>query len=108
MPGRQASTGFNKAHCIEYGLKIIGRDPATHKVRSLRCQFCAFCGREEKVGAKRKKTENVKYFDKFKAQYYLQHIRLQHAKEWETYRLLSNDDKLAYFENRQNCHDQAS
>ncbi|CEO99064.1 hypothetical protein PBRA_007178 [Plasmodiophora brassicae] len=80
MPASDPLASFNKMHIVEYGLTIIGRDPVTHQMcASERCQSFAFCGREEKVGAKRKKTGNVKYFDKFKTQYYEQLVKTQHA-----------------------------
>ena len=74
-------TPFQAAHLLEYGLVITQRDPKTLQVCSVRCQFCAFFGREQIIGQKRqrKQTENEKYWrPPFRPQYYRDHHEKQH------------------------------
>ena len=56
---------FQNAHKLQFGLKVTGKNPYTKEVLSCACRFCFTFGREEKVGAKRKPTERVKYFERF-------------------------------------------
>jgi hypothetical protein len=101
-PKKKVAPQFNKAHCVEYGLKIMARDPASSAVTDVRCQFCAFCGREEAMpGAKRKRTSSIKYFRSFRAQYYKQHLEKQHPDEWTSYQALNKQEKETFFEGRQ-------
>ena len=72
-------TSFKEAHLLEYGLVIT--HPKTFQVRSVRCQFCAFFGREQIIGQKRqrKQTENEKYWQPpFQSEYYRDHHEKQH------------------------------
>ena len=84
---------------MDFGLKIVERDPSTKVVVSVSCLFCVHFGREEKVGAKRRKTTNVQYFKKpFRVDAYKQHMIHQHPERWKEYSAMSKDDKALYFD----------
>ncbi|KAH9255905.1 hypothetical protein BASA81_006083 [Batrachochytrium salamandrivorans] len=92
---------FQETHCNEYGLKITSRDAASSKVTSVVCLFCTVFGRDSNVGAKRKRTQKLKYWStgSFRMDNYLSHMRSQHASKWSEYQLLNSiDDRLAFFE----------
>ena len=55
------TTPFNRAHAVEYGVKICEVDPSTEAVVLAVCLFCIHFSQEEKVGQKRKTTSCVKY-----------------------------------------------
>ncbi|KAH9270730.1 hypothetical protein BASA83_007090 [Batrachochytrium salamandrivorans] len=69
------SLKFQTSHEEKFGLKITARDPESGLVSSCVCRFCLMFGREEKVGAKRKATSRVKYFDCFRTDNYIQHLQ---------------------------------
>ena len=55
-------------------------------------------GREENVGGKRKRTNNVKYFTIFGADNYKQHLGQAHKLQWEQYQALeSSEEKKDFF-----------
>ncbi|KAH6602697.1 hypothetical protein BASA61_000862 [Batrachochytrium salamandrivorans] len=92
---------FQETHCNEYGLKITSRDAASSKVTSVVCLFCTVFGRDSNVGAKRKRTQKLRYWStgSFRMDNYLSHMRSQHASKWSEYQLLNSiDDRLAFFE----------
>ena len=93
-------------HSVEYGLRIINRDPDTGNVESMRCQFCVYCGREneEEVGKKRKRQPTAKVMDwnyPFRTSYFVSHHMEQHRTAWEVYQALSHEQKQSFFENNQ-------
>src|SRR5437667_8731981 len=94
-------TPFKTAHLLEYGLTITQRDPKTLQVCLVRCQFCAFLGREQIVGQKRqrKQTENEKYWrPPFRPEpYYRDHHEKQYYIRWEEYKSLNKAEKESYF-----------
>jgi hypothetical protein len=58
-----------------------------------------YFGREARVGAKRHKTKNIKYFSKpFRADNYRQHHEKQHPQMWKQYQEASDEEKKAFFE----------
>ena len=68
----------------KYGLKITARHPNSSNVASVACKFCIAFGREDNVGATRKRTTNVyckqvKYWKQgsFRTDNYLSHMRAQ-------------------------------
>ena len=65
---------------------------------SCACRFCFAFGREAKVGAKRKNTDRVKYFEIFRTDNYVQHLTLEHPEKWVEYQSLNSDqDREAFF-----------
>ena len=97
---KSRQTPFKSAHLLEYGLVITQRNPKSFEVRSVRCQFCAFFGREQIIGQKRqrKQTENEKYWrPPFRPQYYRDRHEKQHHTRWQEYKRLSKVEKESYF-----------
>ena len=88
---------FKEAHCREYGLEISSRLKSSGKIVAVVCLFCKYNGREHKAGMKRKRTEKTKIFKTFTVQCYKQHLNGQHTTEWDQYKLLSPEEKDAYF-----------
>ena len=90
---------FPNAHKLRVGLKVTGVNPDTNEVTSCACRFCLAFGREAKVGAKRKPTDRVKYFERFRTDNYVQHLKLEHPRKWAEYQKLNSDqDKEAFFQ----------
>ncbi|KAG6616930.1 ABC transporter C family member 5 [Phytophthora cinnamomi] len=57
--------------------------------------------REEKVGAKRKKTTNIKYFRRpFRPEHYRKHHYNQHPNKWKQYQLLTEAECKTLFDDR--------
>ena len=81
-----ATTRFLPAHIATYGLKVSACHPSSDQVSSCVCHpssgqvsscVCCLCvvfGREEKVGGKRARTSNVKYFKPFRTDVYQRHL----------------------------------
>jgi hypothetical protein len=67
---KKKASPFIPEHEVEYGIKIYSRSVADGAVTAVVCIFCVDFGREEKVGQKRKPTENAKYFELFRADNY--------------------------------------
>jgi hypothetical protein len=90
MVGERKPRGlnFNEKHLEQFGLKKIDDSPVT-----VRCNFCAHFGREERVGAKRKSTSNWITFTSgsFQTQNYRQHLLGAHPKKWAMYQELGVD-----------------
>ena len=60
--------------------------------------FCIHFGREEKIGSKRNRTTNVKYFKRpFHVDMYRRHLVSQHPGCWEEYSELSGSEKAGFF-----------
>jgi len=95
-------TKFQVKHQVEYGLEVTQRSTAqSANVLSVRCRFCVAFGREDRVGSKRQKTTNVKFFNHpFLPHHYRQHLSSQHSECWETYQTLTKAEKAEYFDNR--------
>ena len=89
---------FSPSHELAYGLKIVQRHPKTQAVVASRCEFFYYFGREEKPGAKRQRTENVKLFTTLRAGHYKQHLENQHAVRWSDYQKLSSEGKRKFFD----------
>lgn len=90
---------FNLAHERRYGLQVAKRDDVTGSVTAVLCLFCKAFGREEKEGRKRRATVNLKYFKtSFRTDQYVQHLMSQHPQMWTKYRLVSDDEKSAFFQ----------
>ena len=99
MPVKDRYTSFKEKYQLKYGLKISHRDPATNIVDSVACQFCLFYGREERVGGKRARTTNVKYFKHpFRVDLFEKHMSSQHAEKWREYVAASEQEKRSMFE----------
>jgi hypothetical protein len=88
---------YKEDHTRAYGLRISARNSRTGHVESLQCMFCVVFGREAKSGAKRRATENTKFFKKpFRPDNFVAHLTTTHAKLWSEYKSLSDEDKDAY------------
>ncbi|KAJ8571350.1 hypothetical protein ON010_g5487 [Phytophthora cinnamomi] len=99
---KQRSTPFQSAHELEFGLQVSEREPSNgNNVLSVLCRFCAVFGREERVGAKRKKTTNIKYFRRpFRPEHYRKHRYNQHPNKWKQYQLLTEAECKTFFDDR--------
>ena len=63
------------------------------------CQFCTVFGRDEKIGGKRARTKNVKYFSTFWSGGYKLHLCTVHAEKWEEYQnIKSAEDKEVFLQ----------
>jgi hypothetical protein len=93
------NTPFQSQHCLEFGLKIVEQDG--NKVKSVRCQFCHFIGRDAPTVTgtrKRKSRTNTQYFSEpFAPQKYRSH-HIQHEKAWSEYEALDDEQKRTYFD----------
>ena len=97
MPSK-CSTPFLPRHSHDYAVRVTQRN-AESVVVAVECLFCVYFGRESKVGAKRKKTENIKYFSRpFRADNYRQHHVTQHPQRWEQYQEANHEEKKRFFE----------
>lgn len=93
---------FKEQDELFYGLKISEREPKSGNVVSVQCKFCIYFGRQEKLGAKRARTSNIKAFVlPFRADNYKTHLTSQHPALWNEYQQLGHVEKRAFFENRQ-------
>lgn len=98
MPKAKAKQQFKHDHAVQYGLKVTARHVGTGRVSSVTCRFCIVFGREDNVGAKRKRTTNAKYFTTFRADGYKRHLEGQHQEKWAQYQQLStSEEKEAFF-----------
>jgi hypothetical protein len=91
---------FIEKHCNEFGLKITSRDAGSSQVASVICMFCTTFGRDVNVGAKRKRTDKPKYWQKgsFRTDNYSSHMFSQHTEKWEEYRTLETTEaRTAFF-----------
>ena len=99
MPSK-CSTPFLPRHSHEYAIRVTQRSAENESVVvAAECLFCVYFGRESKVGAKRKKTGNIKYFSKpFRADNYRQYHVTQHPQMWEQYQEANDEEKKRFFE----------
>ena len=86
-------------HAVKYGLRIIHRDPATGEVVSVRCEFCAYLGREVKGKERqRAKTESkMTWTNNFRVDLYQAHLKGEHPSAWNKYQTSSFDEKVNFF-----------
>ncbi|BBN02006.1 hypothetical protein Mp_2g11970 [Marchantia polymorpha subsp. ruderalis] len=100
MPKPKYVSHFQSFHAIEYGMKVSAHDSSSGKVSSVVCRFCTTFGREENVGGKRARTNNVKYFNTFRTDGYKRHLGTAHAEQWTEYqRILTDEGKEQFFKN---------
>jgi hypothetical protein len=89
---------FRDEHCRTYGLKVTSRLASSGHVDPVQCRFCVVYGREAKEAAKRRMTENSKFFKHpFRPDNYVAHLKSTHAARWEEYSKLCDKEKDAYF-----------
>jgi hypothetical protein len=89
---------FRDEHCRTYGLKVTSRLASSGHVDSVQCRFCVVFGREAKEAAKRRTTENSKFFTHpFRSDNYVAHLKSTHAARWKKYSKLSDNEKAAFF-----------
>jgi hypothetical protein len=100
LKSRTDATHFMHEHAIKYGLRIIHHDPATGEVVSVRCEFCAYLGREDKgLKRQRAKTEaKMTWTNNFRVDLYQSHLKGEHPSAWNKYQYSSYDDKVNFFE----------
>jgi hypothetical protein len=88
---------FRKEHSSKLGLEVTSLHSNSGVVAACACRFCLVYGREEKFGEKRNKTERYKYFENFRTDHYLQHLRQQHPIKWSEYEKLESDEEREQF-----------
>lgn len=88
-PKRRASP-WHDLFCTEFGLCIVDRAPDTGAVESVSCRFCAVFGKENRPGAKRERSQNVKVFRIFRQANFRRHVEGQHSARWREYLSLKN------------------
>ena len=102
--GFQMPQDFQMPHLIAFGLEITERYPNTHEVTSVRCKFCTFSGREEKLGQKRQRRQTtviMLWKPPYHAEKYRNHYESQHAEAWITYQALTFEEKQIYFNQKE-------
>ena len=98
MPPKKGSV-FDKKHEELYGLMSTSVDPSTGRVTTCSCRFCHVFGREEKAGAKRKRTQRPKFYTHFRTDHYVQHLKKQHPQKWSEYgELTTGEERDAFFD----------
>lgn len=98
MGTRSRTLKYLPGHELRFAIAPVSRNSATGNVDEAVCLFCKYFGREQRVGKKRKCASTVKYFrDSFRPDQYTQHHQLQHPTQWQLYKDLSDDEKLAFF-----------
>ncbi|KAH9558973.1 hypothetical protein CY35_06G035100 [Sphagnum magellanicum] len=101
------NTPFNKAHLVTFGLEItqslMSSTGNSSVVTSVRCLFCKRIGREtvdvDDNSRKRLRTTNVKIFEgpPFRKENFANHLKSQHADDFEKYSSLSTERKKKFF-----------
>ena len=100
MPKSKAVAKFQPSHAVHYGLKVSARHPTSSQVSSAMCRFCATFGRDENVGGKRARTNNVKYFTTFRTDGYKRHLSTAHSEYWAEYQKIpTSEGKEQFFKN---------
>ena len=100
-PKSNATTRFLSRHITTYGLKVSARHPSSGQVYNCVCHFCIVFGREKKVGGKRDRTRNIKYFKTFHTDGYRRHLSTAHAYMWDAYQdLETKDENKQFFKSR--------
>ena len=90
---------FIRSHEVTFGLKISDKHLESNIVTSVVCRFCSHYGRDDVVGAKRKKKGKVKLFEyPFKGSNFKSQLNGQHAEAWEDYQNKSPALKATYFD----------
>ena len=89
-----SKTSFQPSHYIDYGLGISAQNPRSTNVVSVVSRFCTVFGRDKKIGAKRARAKNVKYFSTFWTDGYKLNLSTAHAEKWKEYQNIKNaEDK---------------
>ena len=97
------STPFQISHLVTYGLEITERDPNTREITSVRCKFCIFSGREEKLGHKRMRRQTtvlMTWKPPYRAEKYRNHHEAQHMAAWTAYKALTIVEQQVYFDDK--------
>ena len=100
MPPRKKAKkalAFKPTYAQKYVLRISSQDPPTNKVVSVECRFCVAIGRECKVGANRKVTNNNHLFTSFRADQMKAQMEGQHSEKWREYDKSSPEEKESFF-----------
>jgi len=102
------STPFNKAHLVTFGMEItqslMSSTGNSSVVTSVRCLFCKRIGREavdvDNNSRKCLRTTNVKIFEgpPFRKENFANHLKSQHADDFEKYSSLSTEGKKKFFD----------
>jgi hypothetical protein len=97
MPKALSKTSFQPSHAIDYGLKVSAQVPRSTAVVSVVCWFCTVFGGDEKIGGKRARTKNVKYFSTFWTDGYTLHLSTAYAEKWEEYQNIKTVEDTKVF-----------
>ena len=96
-----AHSQFLIQHEVQYGLRIMHRDPTTSKVISVRCEFCIYFGRqiiENQPQLRAQKTTIKTWMANFRTDLYLLHHRAQHSSIWNQYQRSTEIKKTKFFQ----------
>lgn len=95
-------TLFQVKHGVEFGLQPVQRS-VQGTITTVQCLFCVHIGREKRDGAdvKRQRTKNTQLFQfPFRLEAYKNHLESQHSEDWNSYQLLSYQEKVSFFKTR--------
>ena len=84
---------FPTSHETKYGLQICERDAVSGEVKLVVCRFCVVFGHEVKSATKRTWTTRRKYFETFRTDNYVQHLKQQHEQKWSEYTKLCGGEE---------------
>ncbi|KAG6594134.1 Deoxyribose-phosphate aldolase [Phytophthora cinnamomi] len=93
---------FLEAHELQYGVRVVERDPSSSAVKSVLCMFCAAFGREDDPlpsTRQRARTQKPKYWDGpcFRTDNYKSHLTMMHPARWKEYQDLPPEAKPSFF-----------
>ena len=96
-------TPLQDHHKCQFALKVSEKN-AEGVVIAVSCLFCAYFGRENAVGQKRKRarTTNTQIFrgPPFRPEQYSKHHSAQHPVAWAEYQAMTPSDKAHFFEKK--------
>jgi len=98
---KRASEAFVPLHTSMDGVKVTDRCPTTHKVLSVRCQFCVYFGVEinpTKLRHRGPKTTTMAWIESFRSDKYAEHHNRQHPTQWTCYQACSSIEKARFFD----------
>lgn len=95
-------TSFRKSHALNFAVGVTSHRDCTRAsaaVVSAKCWFFVFGSRREKVGSKRLRTSNIKYFKSpFRTDNYTKHHKMQHWEHWKECQRVGDVGKQDFFE----------
>jgi len=98
---KPASEAFIPSHTSTYGVKVMDTCPTTHRVLSVRCQFCIYFGVEidpTKIRKRGPKTTTMAWIGSFRCDKYTEHHDRLHPARWAIYKACSSAEKTRFFD----------